>query len=86
MTNSPGRRWSGLSFQQMTENFDQQIADQEVQVESLKSALKRLEVKLAEARGKADMLIAQHRRSRAASKSSQCRADSHRQRTGRSIV
>lgn len=55
-----------LSFQQMTENFEQQSADQEVQVESLKSALKRLEVKLVEARSKADMLIAQHRRSRAA--------------------
>jgi len=57
-----------LSFQQMAESFDQQLADQEVQVESLKSALKRLEVKLAEARSKADMLIAQHRRSRAAHK------------------
>ena len=57
-----------LSFQQMEESFDQQLADQEVQVESLKSALKRLEVKLAEARSKADMLIAQHRRSRAAHK------------------
>ena len=57
-----------LSFQQMTESFEQQIADQEVQVESLKTALKRLEVKLAEARSKADMLIAQHRRSRAAHK------------------
>ena len=57
-----------LSFHQMTESFEQQIADQELQVESLKSALKRLEVKLAEARNKADMLIAQHRRSRAAHK------------------
>ena len=57
-----------LSFQQMTESFEQQIADQEVQVESLKGALKRLELKLAEARSKADMLIAQHRRSRAAHK------------------
>ncbi|MFZ0705227.1 MAG: PspA/IM30 family protein, partial [Candidatus Korobacteraceae bacterium] len=57
-----------LSFQQMTENFEQQTADQEVQVESLKGALKRLELKLAEARSKADMLIAQHRRSRAAHK------------------
>ncbi|MDR3748877.1 MAG: PspA/IM30 family protein [Acidobacteriota bacterium] len=54
-----------MSFQQLTENFDQQIADQEVQVESLKSALKKLELKLSEARGKADVLIAQHRRSRA---------------------
>ena len=54
-----------MSFQQLTESFDQQIADQEVQVEVLKSALKKLELKLSEARGKADLLIAQHRRSRA---------------------
>ena len=65
-----GPRGAGacVSFQQMTESFAQQIADQEVQVESLKAALKKLELKLAEARGKADMLIAQHRRSRAANR------------------
>ena len=57
-----------MSFQQLTESFDQQIADQEVQVEALKSALKKLELKLSEARGKADLLIAQHRRSRAVSR------------------
>jgi phage shock protein A len=57
-----------MSFQQLTESFAQQIADQEVQVESLKSALKKLELKLSEARGKADLLIAQHRRSRAVSR------------------
>ena len=57
-----------LSFQQLAESFTQQIADQEVQVESLKSALKKLELKLSEARGKADLLIAQHRRSRAVSR------------------
>jgi phage shock protein A len=54
-----------MTFQQLTESFDQQIADQEVQVEALKAALKNLELKLSEARGKADLLIAQHRRSRA---------------------
>jgi phage shock protein A len=59
-----------VSFQQLTESFDQQIADQEVQVESLKSALKKLELKLSEARGKADLLIAQHRRSRAVNRAS----------------
>lgn len=57
-----------MTFQQLTESFDQQIADQEVQVEALKSALKKLELKLSEARGKADLLIAQHRRSRAVSR------------------
>jgi len=54
-----------LSFQQLTESFEQQIADQHTQVETLKAALKKLELKLSEARGKADLLIAQHRRSRA---------------------
>ena len=57
-----------MSFQQLTESFEKQIADQEVQVEALKSALKKLELKLSEARGKADLLIAQHRRSRAVSR------------------
>ena len=55
-----------MSFEQLSNSFNQQITDQEAQVEALKSALKRLEVKLAEAREKADMLIVQQRRSRAA--------------------
>jgi phage shock protein A len=53
-----------MSFQQLSESFDQQLADQETQVEALKAALKKLELKLSEARTKADLLIAQHRRSR----------------------
>ena len=57
-----------MSFQQLSDSFDQQIADQQIQVESLKAALKRLELKLSEAKGKADLLIAQHRRSRAVSR------------------
>ena len=60
-----------MSFQQLTESFDEQIADQDAQVESLKSALKRLETKLTEARAKADLLISQHRRSRAANRAAQ---------------
>jgi phage shock protein A len=62
-----------MSFQQLTESFDEQIADQETQVELLKSALKKLEVKLAEARGKAELLIAQHRRSRAVNRAADAR-------------
>src|SRR5258708_32248128 len=54
-----------VSFQLLADNFDQQIANHHTQVESLKSALKRLELKLEEARAKADLLIVQHRRSRA---------------------
>ena len=57
-----------MSFQQLSESFDQQIADQEMQVESLKAALKKLEVKLSEARAKVDVLITQHRRSRSANR------------------
>jgi phage shock protein A len=58
----------GMSFQQLADSFDQQITDQQTQVEALKSALKRLELKLLEAKAKADLLIAQHRRSRAVSR------------------
>jgi len=56
------------SYQQMAESFDQQIADQRAQVETLKSALQKLEQKLAEAQAKSEVLTAQHRRSRAAGK------------------
>jgi len=60
-----------MSFQQMSDGFAQQIADQEAQVESLKAALKKLEIKLAEARAKVDLLIAQHRRSRTANRAAE---------------
>ncbi len=56
------------SYQQMAASFEQQIADQRTQVENLKSALSKLEQKLAEAQAKSDLLIAQHRRARAATK------------------
>jgi phage shock protein A len=57
-------------YLQMAESFQEQVADQKVQVENLKSALNKLEAKLAEARAKSDILIAQHRRSRASIKAS----------------
>src|SRR5579862_8167893 len=53
-----------LSSRKMTAAFNEQIADQKVQVENLKAAFLKLETKLAEARGKADVLAARHRRSR----------------------
>ena len=56
------------SYEQLAESFLQQIEDQKVQVENLKSAFSKLEQKLAEAESKSDLLIAQHRRSRVASK------------------
>jgi phage shock protein A len=61
------------SYRELSENFAQQIADQKAQVENLKSALRQLEQKLAEAQGKADLLIAQHRRARAVGKASDAR-------------
>jgi phage shock protein A len=61
------------SYRELSENFMQQVADQKAQVENLKSALRQLEQKLAEAEGKADLLIAQHRRARAVSKASDAR-------------
>jgi phage shock protein A len=53
-----------LHHQQMTENFSQQVADQKLQVETLKNALNKLQQKLEEARSRCDLLIAQHRRAR----------------------
>jgi len=46
-------------------NFRQQVEDQRAQVATLKVALVDLEQKLAEARARADVVMAQHRRARA---------------------
>jgi phage shock protein A len=62
-----------MSSKQMAENFRQQAEDQTVQVENLKSALHKLEQKLAEARAKSDVIIAQHRRARALNKAGDAR-------------
>ena len=59
-----------MSYKQTVANFEAQIEDQKGEVENLKSALHKLEQKLAEAESKSEMLIAQHRRSRALSKAS----------------
>ena len=57
-----------LSHQSMRDSFRQQVEDQKTQVENLKTALLKLQQKLAEAQNKSDMLIAQHRRTRALGK------------------
>jgi phage shock protein A len=57
-----------LSFRQLAESFAEQVVDQRTEVENLKNALRKLEQKLAEAQSKCDLLIAQHRRSRAVRK------------------
>jgi phage shock protein A len=57
-----------MSYKSMTDSFRQQVEDQKTQVENLKTALLKLQQKLAEAQAKSDVLIAQHRRSRAMGK------------------
>ena len=59
-----------MSFKQLAQSFTSLVADQKIEVENLKGALSKLEQKLAEAESKSDMLIAQHRRSRALAKAS----------------
>src|SRR5690348_7675341 len=53
------------TFRRMSDALEEQVSDQRTQTESLRSALHKLEQKLAEARHRCDLLIAQHRRSRA---------------------
>ena len=64
-----------LDAKKRAESYDQQIADQKVQVENLKSALQKLESKLADARAKSDVLIAKHHRARSASKAAAAQLD-----------
>ena len=67
-----------LGYKQFAESFGQQVADQKTQVENLKSALSKLEQKMAEAKAKSELLIAQHRRTRTAQKAGEAqRAMSH---------
>jgi phage shock protein A len=64
-----------LNYKQLTASFGQQVADQKLQVETLKNALNKLQQKLEEARAKSDVLLAQHRRARTLVKA----ADAHEQ-------
>jgi phage shock protein A len=57
-----------MGHRTLAEGFEQQIADQRSEVESLKTGLLRLEGKLVEAKAKTEMLIARHRRARASAK------------------
>lgn len=57
-----------LTYRGLADNLAQQVADQKLQVETLKSALRKLEEKLAEAQSLSEVLAAQHRRSRALAK------------------
>src|SRR5262245_26125033 len=48
-----------LSYQRMAKSCEQQVEDQTSQVEHLKTALRKLDQKLAEARARSELLIAQ---------------------------
>jgi phage shock protein A len=62
-----------LGSKQVAAAFAQQVADQKIEVENLRSALDKLEQKLAEAESKSEMLIAQHRRAKVLTRSSEAR-------------
>jgi phage shock protein A len=63
----------GLSHQQMSSGFAQQLEDQKVEAETLRTALRKLDQKLAETRSRCEMLIAQHRRARVVGKANTVR-------------
>ena len=63
----------GLTCHQMARSFAQQAGDQKIQVETLKSALRKLEQKLQEAQSKSELMMAQHRRSRGLDKTTDAR-------------
>jgi phage shock protein A len=62
------------SYRELSASFAEQVVDQKAQVENLKTALRQLEQKLTEAQAKADVLVAQQRRARAAGKAQDARA------------
>lgn len=59
-----------MTAKNVATSFAEQVADQTAQVENLKTALRKLELKLTEAQNKSDVLIAQHRRARALTRAS----------------
>lgn len=62
-----------LGCRSLADGFGEQVAEQTVQVENLKTALRKLETKLVEAQAKSDVLIAKHRRARALNKAGDAR-------------
>jgi phage shock protein A len=60
--------------QRLALSYREQVDDQKMQVETLKSALQKLEQKLEEAKMKRDMLLARHRRSIALGKAARAQS------------
>src|SRR5436190_4927560 len=58
---------------QIAVSFAEQVEDQKNEVDKLKTALRKLDQKLEEARNKSDMLLARHRRSRANGRAAEIR-------------
>ncbi len=63
-----------VASREIAKGFDEQLADQKVQVENLKAALHQLEAKLAEAREQGELLAAQNRRARVANRAADLQA------------
>jgi phage shock protein A len=63
-----------ISYRQLSMNFREQLQDQNVQVENLKSALQKLDQKLVEAQNRSEILAARHRRARTIGKAADARA------------
>ena len=57
--------------QRLAQSYHEQVDDQKAQVENLKGALMKLEMKLDEAKSKRDLLLARHRRSLSLGKAAQ---------------
>ncbi len=66
-----------LESKKLAESFDEQIADQKQQADNLKTALHRLDGKLAEAHAKSELLLAKHRRARAAGNAAEAHGAIH---------
>ena len=62
-----------LRHTRLSEAFVQQINDQRAEAENLRSTFLKLQAKLAETRGRCDLLIAEHRRARVAGKATEAR-------------
>jgi phage shock protein A len=60
--------------ERLAQSYREQVDDQRAQVETLKSALMKLEQKLQEAKSKRDMLLARHRRSIALGKAARAQS------------
>jgi phage shock protein A len=62
-----------VGYRDLAQNFGEEIEHQKAQVDHLRSAMKKLDQKLAEAQAKIELLMTKHRRSRALTKASKAR-------------